>query len=130
MRLLAGERVRFLGYQTDPAPTLARAGIFVLSSRSEGFPRSVLEAMRAGLPVVATNVGGVPEAVVNGVNGLLVPPGDPGALAASLERLLDDGELRKRMGAEARRTYQNRFGFDRMAEETVEVYRSVLAKSS
>src|ERR1035441_5888237 len=68
-----GGRVRFLGYVADPAPVLAGAQLFVLSSRSEAFPRSVLEALRAGLPVVASAVGGIGEAVTDGVNGLLVP---------------------------------------------------------
>ena len=72
-------RVRFLGYLPDPAPALARAQIFVLSTRSESFPRSVLEAMRAGLPVIASRVGGVPEAITDGSHGLLVPPARPKA---------------------------------------------------
>ncbi len=122
-------RVRFLGYQQNPATTLGRAGIFVLSSRSEALPRSVLEAMRAGLPVVATRVGGVAEAVADGVNGLLAPAGEPGALAAALARLLGDADLRTRFGSEARRTYERRFGFDRMAQETEAVYRAVLSRS-
>jgi glycosyltransferase involved in cell wall biosynthesis len=122
-------RVRFLGYRQNPATILGRAGIFVLSSRSEALPRSVLEAMRAGLPVVATRVGGVPEAVVDGVNGLLAPAGESGALAAALARLLGDAELRTRFGAEARRTYERRFGFDRMAQETEAVYRVGLSRS-
>ncbi len=69
------ERVHFLGYQQDPATVLANAQVFALSSRSEAFPRSILEAMRAGLPVVASDVGGVSEAVVPDSTGLLVPPG-------------------------------------------------------
>ena len=116
------ECVRFLGYLTDPARTLARAQIFALSSRSEGFPRSVLEAMRAGLPVVASAVGGVPEAVTEGHNGLLVPPGEPAALSAAIGALLSSPELRTRMGLEARRTYESRFRFERMADETEAVY--------
>ena len=130
MRALAGalgiaERVHFLGYQQDPARALARAQIFVLSSRSEGFPRSVLEAMRAGLPVVATEVGGVPEAVAHGVNGLLVPRCDPGALAAAIGELIHDGERRRRLGAEGRRVYDSRFRFERLADETAALYSAV-----
>ena len=68
----------FRGYQPDPEPALAAAQIFVLSTRSEALPRRVLEAMRAGLPVVASDVGGVGEAVTHGVTGLLAPPEDAG----------------------------------------------------
>jgi glycosyltransferase involved in cell wall biosynthesis len=130
LRSLAGalgiaERVRFLGYQPDPALALARAQVFVLSSRSEGFPRSVLEAMRAGLPVVATEVGGVGEAVTQGVNGLLVPRGEPGALAAALSALVTDGERRRVLGAAARHAYETRFRFERLALETAAVYSAV-----
>jgi len=117
-----GNRVRFLGYQPDPAAVLARAQIFVLSTRSESFPRSVLEAMRSGLPVVASRVGGVPEAVTEGANGLMVPPGDPPGLAGALSRLLSDGKLRQQIGLEARHRYEARFRFERMAEETLAVY--------
>jgi glycosyltransferase involved in cell wall biosynthesis len=116
------DRVRLLGYVRDPAEVLARAQLFVLSSRSEGFPRSVLEAMRAGLPVVASAVGGIPEAVSDGIEGLLVPRGDPGALAAALSGLLANAERRKQMGLRARQAYEERFRFDRMADETEAVY--------
>lgn len=133
MRALAGalgiaERVHFLGYQQDPARTLGRAQIFVLSSRSEGFPRSVLEAMRAGLPVVATEVGGVPEAVTQGVNGLLVPRCEAGALAGAIGELITDGERRRRLGAEGRRVYESRFRFERLADETAALYSAVRAR--
>jgi glycosyltransferase involved in cell wall biosynthesis len=128
-RLAAGmgiaDRVRFLGYVCDPAEVLARAQLFVLSSRSEGFPRSVLEAMRAGLPVVASAVGGIPEAVSDGIEGLLVPRGDLGALAAALSGLLANGERRRQMGLHARRSYEERFRFERMADETQAVYASL-----
>jgi glycosyltransferase involved in cell wall biosynthesis len=120
------ERVHFLGYQPDPERVLARAQVFVLSSRSEGLPRSVLEAMRAGLPVVASGVGGVPEAVSDGETGLLVPPGRPAELAAALRRVLDDRSLRVRLGAEARLAYEDRFGIERVVSETVSVYDAVL----
>ena len=96
------QRVELLGARADVPDLLARADVFVLSSRSEGFPVSVLEAMAAGLPVVATKVGGVAEAVVDGETGLLVPAADPEALACALERLVADGELRRRLGAAGR----------------------------
>ena len=96
------ERVELLGARADIPELLAHSDVFVLSSRSEGFPVSVLEAMAAGLPVVATDVGGVAEAVEDGETGLLVPATDAEALARALERLLADGELRRRLGAAGR----------------------------
>lgn len=118
---LAG-RVRFLGYQADAAPVLARAQLFVLSSRSEAFPRSVLEAMRAGLPVVASRVGGLAEAVDNERNGVLVPRDDIGGLSAALRGLIGDVHRRQRLGASARLTYEARFRLERMVEETFALY--------
>ena len=117
-----GARVSFLGYQPDPSPTLGRAQIFVLPSRSEGFPRSLLEAMRAGLAIVASRVGGVPEAVTDGVSGLLAEPGDPAGLASALTALTADANLRCRLGAEARQAYERSFRFERSAEQTFALY--------
>ncbi|MBI4876622.1 MAG: glycosyltransferase family 4 protein [Acidobacteria bacterium] len=134
-RTLAAElgiaaRVRFLGYQRDPAATLAAAQLFVLSSRSEGFPRSVLEALRAGLPVVASDVGGVAEAVTEGGNGVLVPAGNAKALSAALGSMLEDASRRVRMGQAARATYEARFRAEQMIEKTASVYASVLSRTS
>jgi glycosyltransferase involved in cell wall biosynthesis len=120
------ERVHFLGDLEAVAPVLARAQVFVLSSRSEAFPRSVLEAMCAGLPVVASAVGGVAEAVDNGTSGILVPPQDAGALAAALGGLIGESARRQQLGAAARLAYESRFRLERMAEETAALYRTVL----
>lgn len=87
-----------LGERKDIPQILAASDVFVLSSRWEGLPYTIIEAMISGLPVVATHVGGVPELVEDGVTGFLVPPGNPGALAQALQRVLDDSELRHRMG--------------------------------
>lgn len=121
------ERVRFLGPRPDVAELLAQAQIFVLASHWEGLPRSILEAMRAGLPVVASDVGGVREAVDHGKTGLLVPRGDVGALRAALEQLLMQPETRRRMGTAGRARYEAHFTFDRMLAETLQVYEAVLA---
>jgi glycosyltransferase involved in cell wall biosynthesis len=83
---------------------LTRADIFALPSRNEGLPMSVLEAMARGLPVIATPVGGVPELIEDGVNGLLVPPADPDALARAILKLADDQEGRAALGRAARET--------------------------
>lgn len=122
-------RVHFLGYQADPAPALARAQIFVLCSRSEAFPRSVLEAMRAGLPVVASKVGGLPEAVDNEVNGILIPRNDPEALASALSRLILDPFRRQLLGTAARLSFESRFRLDCMVDKTAAVYEAVLSSA-
>ena len=98
---LAG-RVHFLGQRDDIPDLLAALDIFVLPSHSEGVSLALLEAMAAGLPVIATAVGGLPEVVTDGVNGLLIPPQDPEALAQALARLLDDPALAKKLGENAR----------------------------
>jgi len=120
------DRIRWLGYQPDPARALAGASVFVLSSRSEGFPRSVLEAMRAGLPVVASDVGGVGEAVSGDYSGLLVAPGNAQALALGLRKLLEDPAIRQRFGSAARQIWERRFRFERMFDDTVALYSLVL----
>ena len=123
------DRIHFLGYRQDPAATLAAAQLFVLSSRSEAFPRSLLEAMRAGLPMVATDVGGVGEGIAPGITGLLVRPGDPEALAAAIGELAASPELRVRMGAAARACYEARFRLERMVETTGSIYATVLDRT-
>ncbi|HYO83778.1 MAG TPA: glycosyltransferase, partial [Bryobacteraceae bacterium] len=120
------KRVVSLGYVPDPAPELARAQIFVLSSRSEGFPRSILEAMRSGLPVVASDVGGVREAVRHEGTGLLVPPRDPAALAAALKRLMNSVSERQRMGSEGRRIFGRQFVADAMIFNTLQLYATIV----
>ena len=91
---------------------LARFDAFVFPSRWEGFPYSLLEAMNAGLPVVATRVGGVPELVRDGENGLLAAPRDPGAIAAAMARLAGDDSLRRRLGRAAEDAIRNEYQFD------------------
>jgi glycosyltransferase involved in cell wall biosynthesis len=104
-----GGRVRLLGYREDVAELMAAADIFVLPSRFEGLPMSVIEAMLTGLPVLATSVRGPAEQVVPEVTGLLVPPGDASALAAALQRLVADKALRSRMGAAGRERAVERY---------------------
>ena len=112
------------GPRDDLAPVLAALDIFVLPSWSEGFGRSNLEAMAAGVPVVSTAVGGIPEVVADGETGLLVPPRDPAALAAAILRLVEDESLRKKMG-EAGRERAALFSVEKMVAGVVEVYRSL-----
>jgi glycosyltransferase involved in cell wall biosynthesis len=101
-RALAGKlgaRVSFPGLIERVPEMLAACDIFALASHWEGAPMAVIEAMAAGLPVVATAVGGVPELVVDGVTGLLTPPGDAAALVAALTALAGDPQRRRRLGA-------------------------------
>ena len=116
------DRVRFLGARTDVAQLLASSQVFLLISHWEGFPRSILEAMRAGLPVVASDVGGVRESVVEGVTGFLIPPGDVDTLQARLELLLEFPGLRTHLGGAGRARYESQFTFDHMFEQTAAVY--------
>ncbi len=99
-----GERFLFLGARGDVSRLLVGADIFVLASHHEGMPVVLMEATSVGLPIVATAVGGIPQVITDGRNGLLVPPGRPTALAEALERLVDDAELRQRLGRAAKET--------------------------
>jgi glycosyltransferase involved in cell wall biosynthesis len=128
-KLGLGSRVRFLGTRRDVPELLARAHVFVLASNWEGFPRSILEAMRAGLPVVASDVGGSREAVVEGQTGFLVARGDAEMLRDRLRRLLLDAELRTRMGAAGYARFHGHFTFERMLEKTKRVYYEILEEA-
>lgn len=122
-----GDRVRLLGHRTDARQLLDAADVFVLPSAHEGMPLAALEAMEAGLPVVATRVTGSEEVVVDGETGLLVPAQDPAALTRALADLLADPTRRARMGREGRRRYLAGYTRRRMAQDTLAVYSRVLA---
>ena len=120
-----GDSARFVEPLPDLSLAYADADLFVLSSLWEGLPYVILEAMSHGLPVVSTNVDGIPEAVTDGESGLLVPARDPAALAEVIARLLDDPDARARMGEAGQRIVRERFGLERMADELVKIYREV-----
>lgn len=120
------QKASLLGQREDVPNLLANAEIFVLSSRKEGLPRTIIEAMLAGLPVVATRVGGVPELVEDNTTGFLVPPGNSEALAAALQRLIKDPGLRRAMGEAGRKKALLEFTLDRMLKQTLRVYEEVL----
>ncbi len=92
-------RVRFLGYRSDVDDLMRAADIFILPSHREGMPRSIIEAMLTGLPVVATNIRGSREEVIDGETGLLIPVNDQGAISHALNVLVNDGDVRARLGA-------------------------------
>jgi glycosyltransferase involved in cell wall biosynthesis len=119
--------VELLGERDDVPELLATADVFVLSSHSEGLPLSILEAMATGLPVVASNVGGVSEVVVEGDTGLLVPPGDAQSLAAAIERLLEDPVLRRRLGEAGRIRVAEHFDLAAVHGAHLDLYRRMLA---
>jgi glycosyltransferase involved in cell wall biosynthesis/uncharacterized membrane protein len=122
-------KVELLSARGDVRELLASSEIFVLSSRSEGHPVSLLEAMAAGLPVVATDVGGVAESVVHGQTGMLVPAGNVAALASALERLAEDEHLRRRLGAAGRARARELFGLSRFRSSHLALYQRELERA-
>jgi glycosyltransferase involved in cell wall biosynthesis len=123
-------RVRFLGVRADVADILRASDVFVLSSRWEGNPLSVMEAMAAGLPVVSTGVGGVPELVREGETGLLVPSEDAGALAQAMQALVDDPVRRQAMGAAARQHAVAHFDIRHTVRGYEQLYEALLKRSA
>ncbi len=121
------EHVRFLGEVRDVAALLARAGLFVLSSLSEGISLTLLEAMACGLPLIATRVGGNPEVICDGETGFLVPPQNPRALADALLRLRCDHLLCVRLGEAGRRRVEAMFDVRRMVVQYEALYPCVNA---
>jgi len=121
-----GTTVRFLGVRNDVPRILAAANAFVLASDYEGNPLSVMEAMAASKPVVATAVGGIPELITTGVDGLTVPPRDAKALAAAMHKLVDNPRLTRLLGAEAAASAKARFSVTAMAQSYGSFYRAML----
>src|SRR4051794_17161758 len=97
-----------------------------MPSLNEALSNVLLESMAAGAPLVATRVGGTPEAIADGVNGLLVPPADPTAMAASICDLLADPDRARRLGEAARQSIEERFSMERMVSATEQLYRALL----
>jgi glycosyltransferase involved in cell wall biosynthesis len=120
--------VHFLGQRLDVPDLLQAMDIFVLPSYSEGVSLALLEAMAAGLPVIATAVGGTPEVVTDGETGLLIPPRDSDALAGALERLLVDPGWAKEMGARARGHVEANYSLDRFGRELNAIYEELIEK--
>ena len=128
-RLDVAEAVHFLGRSADPLSLLRGAQIFVHPSWAESFPYVVLEAMSLGLPIVASDVGGVGEAMSAGESGMLVAPGDPRALARALIELLEDHDRGARMGAAAKLRFEQRFTRTQMIDGVAGVYEEVIRRT-
>jgi glycosyltransferase involved in cell wall biosynthesis len=122
------DRVRFLGHRTDVPELLALCDLFVLPSLYEGLPLSVLEAMAAARPVVASAVGGTDEAVVHGETGLLVTPASAASLCEAISSLLADRERAVRMGRAGQARATREFSVDRMVSGVVAVYEELLQR--
>lgn len=128
-RLGLGERALFTGLRLDVPELLAEVAVSVLPCvRNEGLSNSVLESMAAGVPVVATTVGGNPEVIEDGNTGLLVPPRDAGALARAICAILEDGELAGRLRGTARQRVADRFSVEQMVRRTERLYLELLGK--
>ena len=119
--------VTLTGFLPEAAKYLPAFDIFVLPSRKEGFPFTLLEAMAAGLPIIAASVGGVPEMITDDEQGIIVPPGSPDALRSAIKRLNDDPGLRQRLGDNARRRAAG-FSLAQQIKATTTLYRSLMAR--
>jgi glycosyltransferase involved in cell wall biosynthesis len=127
-RLEIAREVSFAGYQEQPERYLAAMDVFALPSRSEGLPLVILEAWAAGLPVVASRVGGIPELIENGQSGILFPSGDEEALARALEKIWADRDLGRRLGEAGRIQAREHYDVRVMAQTYQDHYLDLLAK--
>ena len=122
------EVFHFAGFHSDISSFMKSFDMFALPSLSEGLSSAILEAMSASLPIIATNVGGIPELVTSGDNGLLVPPGDPAALARAIRQLADNPQECLRMGRRGRARMEEHFTLDRKILETEQLCATLLKK--
>lgn len=125
---IGGDRIQVTGPRFDAIDVVAASDVFVLSSDSEAFPLALLEAMGVGVPVVTTDVGGVRDAVTHGVNGLVVPPRDPAALADAISLLLDDPPQATELGASAAEFVASNCSIESMADAYLELYSEVASR--
>jgi glycosyltransferase involved in cell wall biosynthesis len=125
-RLGLGHIIEVLGARSDVAELLSKASIMVLATNWEGLPRSIIEGLRAGLPIVATDVGGNSELVIQGHNGFLVPRGDVTALRASLRQLMISPETRISMGKNSRQMFKSQFRCELLFDRTIRTVESVV----
>jgi glycosyltransferase involved in cell wall biosynthesis len=124
------ERVHFTGWRSDLGAVYADLDLVVCCSRNEGTPVSLIEACAAGRAVIGTRVGGIPDIIASGVNGLLVPSGDSAALAGAIVELVDDPDRRRLMGVAGQRTVRERYSAERMVKELKDLYRKLLDRTA
>jgi glycosyltransferase involved in cell wall biosynthesis len=120
------EKVSFVGFTSDVVNYLKHADICILMSHSEGLPLSILEAMSIGLPIIASNVGGISKQVKQGYNGFLVERKDIEDLAEKIKLLMNNPTLRRELGKNSRTLYEKEFELDKMVDKTLDVYQSIL----
>jgi glycosyltransferase involved in cell wall biosynthesis len=125
-RLKVEKNIIFTGFRSDIKEILSAVDLFVVPSILEGFPVVTLEAMAMAKPIVATNIDGITEQITDGVNGVLVPPKDPSALAKAIIKVINDKELARTMGSSARKKVEQEFSVEKMVAETEKVYLSLL----
>jgi glycosyltransferase involved in cell wall biosynthesis len=128
LRQMSGENVQFIGQVEDVTPYLQASDFFVLPSAAEGLSNALLEALAVGLPCVATSVGGTPDVIVDGVNGLLIAPDNADELRIALLKILSDISMRQRMGIQARETIQSRYSLESTADRLAALYRRLAKK--
>ena len=129
MKISANGRINFLGWRSDIDTIMPLLDILVLPSLNEGMGRVLVEAMAAGKPIVASNVGGIPDLVQHNHNGLLVPPGDSDALAGMISTALANPSLRDRVGAAGRQRVIDHWSWRHTALKTVDQYHALLEET-
>jgi glycosyltransferase involved in cell wall biosynthesis len=122
------DRTVFWGYRDDVKELMQRMTLLALPSHIEAFPMVVLEAMALGVPVVATKVAGVPEIITDGETGVLVPPGDVGALSQAMDRVLSDSDLARSLGERGRESVTSKFTREKMLGEMRAIYSELLGR--
>jgi glycosyltransferase involved in cell wall biosynthesis len=118
--------VQFWGYRTDIPSILAQLDILVVPSLQEPFGKILIEGMAMKKPVIASSVGGIPEILVDGQTGILVPPADAGSLGRALRQLIDHRDMREKMGIEGRKRVESLFTIERNVHQTEHVYEELL----
>ncbi len=123
------DRIHLPGFRKDASALMGACDVFVMPSlEREGFPRAVIEAMAQEVPPIVTTVGGMPEMVADGESGVLVPPADPGSLAAAIVKLRDDAQLRERLGSAARDKIRGAFNIDETTRRMIALFEDLLRK--